>query len=363
MASSLCTPLISSGARGNEKAPDLPSGTRLEKLLDGLDVIWGLAPLSENEAILTLKSGKLFHVNFKTKAKTEISGLPKLSTSGQGGLLDIKTSPSFQKDGLIFFTYSKKTETGDTTALASARLNLSERKLELLRDLFVAKTDNSGGVHFGSRITFDDAGHLYFGVGDRGERDRAQSLSWHNGKIIRLNLDGSIPKDNPFVGMKESLPEIYSYGHRNPQGLIFVRQLGKLFNSEHGPRGGDEINEVKKGANYGWPIVTFGREYYGPRIGEGTTKAGIESPLKVYIPSIAPSSLVYYGSGPITEFSNSFVLGALVLEHINVVSLDGKQEKRFLKSLSRRIRQVALSPAGHLLFTTDSGEVFRISDR
>lgn len=342
-------------------APDLPEGTRVEKLMDGLDVVWGLEPLTEEEALVTLKNGKMFFINFSTKKRTQIEGVPAVSTRGQAGLLDVRLSPDFKKDQLIYFTYSKKIQSGDATALARARYIAGKNTLSDVTDLFVGKTDNSGGVHFGSRIAFDLKGHLFFGIGDRGERDRAQELSWHNGKIIRLKMDGSVPADNPFVSDKKALPEIYSLGHRNPQGLYYSQKDGKLYNCEHGPRGGDEINEVRKGANYGWPVITFGREYYGPKIGEGSAKAGMEQPLKVFVPSIAPSSLIKYESGRIKAFSDSFIQGALVLQHLNVVSADGKKESRYLESMSKRIRQVKESPAGNLFFTTDSGEIYKIS--
>ena len=342
---------------------DRPPDTRLEMLMDGFDVIWGLDMISERHAVVAVKSGQLYWVDLISKSRLPIAGLPKVSTKGQAGLLDVRFSPDYAKTQEVYFTYSKKTDRGDTTALARARYKGGEKTLSDVRDLFIGKTDNGGAVHFGSRITFDDVGHLFFGIGDRGERDRAQDLSWHNGKIIRLKLDGSVPKDNPFVASKNFLPEIYSYGHRNPQGLYFSKQDGKLFNSEHGPRGGDEINEVRKGLNYGWPVVTFGREYYGPKIGEGTSKPGIEAPLKVYVPSIAPSSIVLYESGKIKAFSKSFIQGALVLKHLNVVSADGKREIRYLESMSKRIRQVKETPEGNLIFSTDTGEIYRISPK
>ena len=180
-------------------------------------------------------------------------------------------------------------------------------------------------------------------------------------RIPYAHLDGTIPKDNPFVGRKGARPEIYSYGHRNPQGIYYSRKLKKLFNSEHGPRGGDEINEVKAGGNYGWPVITYGREYYGPKIGEGVRRDGMEQPLKYYVPSIAPSSLIIYESPKIKSLSGQFILGALVLEHVNVVSPDGKNESRYLKSLAKRIRQVRETPAGALLIGTDSGEIYRLA--
>lgn len=353
--------LASESMGQNITVKDLPPNTRIEKLIDGFDVIWGIELLSEDDALITVKNGKMFYLNFNKRIRMQIDGVPQVSTSGQAGLLDVRLSPDFKNDKQIYFTYAKKIETGDTTALARAQWILGEAKLKSVRELFVGKTDNGGSVHFGSRIAFDHAGHIFFGIGDRGERNRAQELNWHNGKIIRLKLDGSVPSDNPFVGVKNALPEIYSLGHRNPQGLFFSLKEGKLYNSEHGPRGGDEINEVKRGLNYGWPVITYGREYYGPKIGDGPAKPGMEQPFKVYVPSIAPSSLIKYESGKIKAFTNSFILGALVLEHLNVVSADGKVENRYLQSMSKRIRQVKESPAGHLLFTTDSGEIYRIS--
>ena len=342
-------------------APDLPKNSQLELVFAGKGVVWGIDSLSDTQILFTEKSGQLSVFETSRKSFISISGLPEVSTSGQGGLLDVRVAPSFQKDFRIYFTYSKKVENSATTALATAILDLKQKKLLNLRELFVGKTDNSGSVHFGSRIVFDGQGHLFFGIGDRGERDRAQDLAWHNGKIIRLNLDGTIPKDNPFVNRKGALPEIFSYGHRNPQGLYYSKRLQKLFNSEHGPRGGDEINEVQAGKNYGWPVITYGREYYGPKIGVGASQAGMEQPIKYYVPSIAPSSLIIYESKKIPALKDKFVLGALVLQHLNVVSLDGKTEKRYLENFNKRVRQVHETPSGSLLIGTDSGEIFRLS--
>ncbi len=345
----------------DNRSLDLPSQTKLEKVLVGRGVVWGLDSISETQILFTEKSGKMSVFDTSTKKVFAISGTPEISASGQGGLLDVRIAPSFQKDSRIYLTYSKKVETGATTALATAILDLKQKKLLGLKDLFVGKTDNGGSIHFGSRIVFDGQGHVLFGIGDRGERDRAQDLAWHNGKIIRLNLDGTTPKDNPFVNRKRALPEIFSYGHRNPQGLYYSSRLKKLFNSEHGPRGGDEINEVQAGKNYGWPVITFGREYHGPTIGVGVRQAGMEQPIKYFVPSIAPSSLIIYESKKIPALSGRFILGALALQHLNVVSLDGRSEKRFLKNFEKRIRQVHETPSGSLLIGADSGEIFRLS--
>lgn len=358
----LCCSLNSRmGNAKSDKAFDLPPQTKLEMVLTGRGVVWGIDSISENQILFTEKSGKMSVFEISTKKVFAISGTPEVSSSGQGGLLDVRIAPSFQKDSRIYLTYSKKVEAGATTALATAVLDLKQRKLLGLRDLFVGKTDNGGSVHFGSRIVFDGQGHVLFGIGDRGERDRAQDLAWHNGKIIRLNLDGTTPKDNPFVNRKGALAEIFSYGHRNPQGLYYSPRLKKLFNSEHGPRGGDEINEVQAGKNYGWPVITFGREYYGPKIGVGVRQAGMEQPIKYFVPSIAPSSLIIYESNKIPAMRGRFILGALALQHLNVVSLDGQSEKRYLEKLDKRIRQVHETPSGSLLIGTDSGEIFRLS--
>jgi glucose/arabinose dehydrogenase len=350
-----------SATANNSQALGLPEGTRLELLLAGRGVVWGIDSLSETRLLVAEKQGAISVFETSTKRLIPISGVPEVSTSGQGGLLDVKVGPSFKKDSRIFFTYSKKIETGVTTAFAVATLDLKSKKLSEVKDLFVGKTDNGGSIHFGSRIAFDGQGHVFLGIGDRGERDRAQELDWHNGKIIRLKLDGTIPKDNPFVSKKGALPEIYSYGHRNPQGLYYSTRLKKLFNSEHGPRGGDEVNEVKAGKNYGWPVITYGREYYGPKIGAGVSQIGMEQPIKYFVPSIAPSSLIVYESGKIQALKDRFILGALALQHLNVVTFDGKLEKRYLEKLEKRIRQVHETPSGTLLLGTDSGEIFRLS--
>jgi len=221
----------------------------------------------------------------------------------------------------------------------------------------VTDAGSNKGQHFGSRIAFDNDGHVFFAVGDRGRRENAQDLSNHAGKVMRLNLDGSVPADNPFIANEKALAQIWSYGHRNPQGLFFDSKTNKLWSSEHGPRGGDEINLIEKGKNYGWPVVSFGKEYWGPiDIGEGTEKAGMQAPSYVYIPSIAPSFLLIH--------NEKFFLGALVKQHLNVVSADdaGKlSEHRYLESLSQRVRSMAINSKGESFIGTDSGTLYRLT--
>lgn len=332
----------------------------LEKLADGFSLPWAVDVIKENTFLISEKGGSLIYLDLNNKVRKNISGLPKIHENGQGGFLDVKISPDFNQTKKVYFTYSKEVKDDSTTALAYAILDLKKFSLVDQKDIFIAKTSSDKGVHYGSRIAFDDK-HVFVTVGDRGIRDAAQDLQAHNGKVIRLNFDGTIPLDNPFVKNKSALPEIYSYGHRNPQGIVYVEGLKKVFVCEHGPRGGDEINEVKAGKNYGWPLVSYGREYWGPKISSSPTKKGIEDPLKYYVPSIAPSSLVYYGKGKLKQFNDKFLLGALKLTHINAVELNGKNEKRYFENLEKRIRHINLEKNGSIVFITDDGLLYRVN--
>ena len=227
-----------------------------------------------------------------------------------------------------------------------------------MNEIFVAKTASTKSVHFGSRLLVTNK-YVYMTMGDRGLRDTAQDLAFHTGKLIRINKDGSVPKDNPFINKENALPEIYSYGHETLKVCMF-KKTKEIFVNEHGPRGGDEINLIKKGANYGWPIITYGKEYWGPSIGEGYTKQGMEQPIKYFTPSIAPSSLACFESLKIPDLKNTFISGALVLRHLNVVSFDGKKESRFYEELDERFRSVKFSE-DTLYFATDSGKIYKIS--
>lgn len=326
-------------------------------------ILWGLAFISPREILVTEKLGRLIRLDLETQQSREIKGLPALHPQGQGGLLDVAVHPDFSKNRLIYLTYSfQNGKDSWTTRLSRARLD--DGQLTNSQILFTADIDSDEGVHFGSRIVFGRDGKIYFGVGDRGQRDRAQELSAHNGKIFRLNDDGSVPKENPFLNNPKARPEIWSYGHRNPQGMGVHPVTGELWSNEHGPRGGDEINRIQRGLNYGWPIVTYGREYWGPRIGEGATKPGIEAPVHQFTPSIAPSSLVIYSGKMFPAWKGDFFSGALVLEHLNRVVLkpDGTfvKEERLLRDLKERFRNVVEGPNGSLLVSTDSGRIYEL---
>ena len=338
-------------------------GLRLEQLFEGLGVPWGMTFLSPTELLVSERGGRVRLLDIERLTVSDIAGAPAVAVRGQGGLLDVAAGPDYASDGWIYFTYSKAVGSDAATTLSRARLE--QGRLVDWQELLVTEPATGGGRHFGSRIAFDDRGHVYFGVGDRGERQLAQDLGNHIGTIMRLKLDGSVPADNPFVGVPGARDEIWSYGHRNPQGLLFDRATGRLWSIEHGPRGGDEINLVRKGRNYGWPVVSHGKEYWGPiSIGEGTEKPGIEAPVKVYIPSIAPGSLLLYRGQAFPEWQGDLFAGALKLRHLNRVSLspvaEAAGEERLLEDFGARIRALAEGPDGWIYFSTDGGRILRL---
>ena len=336
---------------------------KVEEVYKTNDVVWGLCFLSPQEILFSEKQGRLSQMNLKTKKVTPVSGVPLVSPHGQGGLMDVQAHPQFEKTGLIYLTYSvKNNESSWTTRISRARLK--DYKLYDLQVLFTADIDSEAGEHFGSRIVFDRKGHIYFGIGDRGQRDLAQSLRHYNGKIIRLREDGSLPKDNPYVGDRSAKPEIFSLGHRNPQGMARHFDTGEIWSNEHGPRGGDEINRIGAGKNYGWPIITYGREYWGPKIGEGTEKVGLEQPFYQFTPSIAPSSLMIYSGKLFRDWKGSFFSSALALQHLNRLAFQGNKivkEEKLLTDLKERFRYVVEAPDGSIFVTTDSGKILRLS--
>lgn len=338
-------------------------GVRVEQLADGLGIPWGLTFLSADRLLISERSGNLRLLDTSKLSLTSISGAARVAARGQGGLLDVAAGPNYASDGWIYLTYSKPVDGSAATTLARARL--AENQLTDWQDLLVTDSGTDTGRHFGSRIAFDDAGHVFFGVGDRGERPQAQNLGNHIGSIMRLNLDGSVPADNPFVDKDGARAEIWSYGHRNPQGLLFDPVSRKLWSIEHGPRGGDEINLIQKGRNYGWPVVSHGKEYWGPiAVGEDTSKPGMENPRKVYIPSIAPGSLLLYRGQAFPEWRGDLFAGALKLRHLNRIQLSAAgeaiAEERLFEDLGERIRALALDPRGWMYLSTDSGRILRV---
>ena len=335
---------------------------KLEKLFSGYGVVWGLAFIDPDTMIITEREGNIHRLDLQNKTGTKLLNIPEIYAHRQGGILDVQISPDFKKDKWIYFTYVKKQNNKGVTVLARAKLQ--DDSFYDWEELLVTRSATNTGAHFGSRITFDKEGYIYFGIGDRGERTSAQDNQTHSGTIMRLHRDGSVPEDNPFVG-RDGLDEIYSYGHRNPQGLFYDHERDILFSSEHGPRGGDEINIIEKGKNYGWPIVSHGKEYGSSAdVGVAKSKKGMEDPIYIYTPSIAPGSLMIYSGKVFRQWKGDFFLGALVKTHLNKISLDENlkvtKEERLFEDLKQRIRNVAESPDGLIYFSTDDGDIYRI---
>jgi len=337
-------------------------GIRVEQLVTDLGIPWGMTFVGRQRLLVTERSGRLRLVDLQNRSVTLLPGLPEIVAEGQGGLLDVAIGPDFERDGWIYFTYSKPHRGEAATTLARARVE--DLRLVDWQDLLVTDSATSHRRHFGSRIAFDMQGHLFFGVGDRGERDEAQNLGNHIGSIIRLNLDGSVPADNPFLRDANVRDEIWSYGHRNPQGMAWDAANKRLWSIEHGPRGGDEINLILPGRNYGWPVISHGKEYWGPiSVGEGKSKPGMEDPYKVYIPSIAPGSLMFYNGKAFPEWRGNLFAGALKLRHLNRITLQSTRvigEERILEDLEERIRNVIEGPEGWIYYSTDNGRLLRI---
>lgn len=332
----------------------------LEKIYTLKGIPWGLTFLKKDLLLISIKEGDILLLNIKNKKIKNIKHNLNILHKAQGGLLDIKKSKNFKNDSFIYVTYAKNIN--NKAYLSLSRAKYSSSFLDF-KDIFVNK--DSSYKHFGSRITFDDKNHIFFSIGDSGHRLKAQDLSSYLGSILRLNIDGSIPKSNPFNLEKNALKGIYSYGHRNPQGLFFDNTRNILFSNEHGPRGGDEINIIKKGKNYGWPIVSYGKEYTSfSYVGKYRQKEGMENAIKVYIPSIAPSSLLVYSGKKLKEWKGSLFSTSLKSTHLNRIVLNKNlkviKEERLFKYLKQRIRHITEDQEGNIYFSTDKGNIYKI---
>ncbi|MEC8883998.1 MAG: PQQ-dependent sugar dehydrogenase [Bacteroidota bacterium] len=309
---------------------------------------WGMAFLPDGSLLITEKSGELIH--FINGEKITIAGVPEVYNRGQGGLLDIQLSPNYESDGFIYFTYSSTEGEAKGGNTALMRAQLSGNSFINQEVLYKATPNTTKGQHWGSRIVFDDAGHVFFTAGERGERDiNPQDITRDNGKVYRLNLDGSIPTDNPFVGTENAKEAIWSYGHRNPQGMIINPETNEIWVHEHGPRGGDEINVIKKGANYGWPVITYGINYSGTDITDITKKEGMEQPLYYWVPSIAPSGMAMVTSDAYPELKGNLLVGSLKFVYLEALYLDENnsvmKRERLLDGIGR-VRNVIQGPDG-----------------
>lgn len=317
-------------------------------LVKDLNNPWGFTFLPDGSMIINEKDGRIIH--FKNEKKTEIKNPPQVYLRGQGGLLDIELHPNYKENGWIYFSFasSEGDDEGGNTSIMRAKIkNDSLVNKEIL---YKAVPNTTKGQHFGSRIVFKD-GYLFFSIGERGERDiNPQDLTKDGGKIYRLNDDGSIPKDNPFVDTKNAKTAIWSYGHRNPQGMKINPFTNEIWSHEHGPRGGDEVNIIKKGANYGWPVITYGTNYSGTTITNQTKKEGMEQPLHYWDPSIAPSGMAFINSNKYGDWKGSLLVGSLKFQYLDLCTLkDGKvvKEQRLLDGLGR-VRSVEQGPDGYI---------------
>ena len=332
----------------------------IEVVSKDLNRPWGMAEVAPGKLLISSITGQFSLFDTQTKALTPIKGAPEVRVSGQGGLLDVAVPPEYKPGDWIYFTYSKPVGDDGATTLGRAKLDLKTNSLTNWQDLLVTQSVSSKSHHYGSRIAFLP-GYVFFTVGDRGTRESAQDRSSHNGSVIRLNRDGSVPEDNPFVGVKGVLPEIWSYGHRNPQGLA-VDSEGRLWEIEHGPRGGDEINLIQPGLNYGWPEVSHGKEYWNPMSVGVESMEGMEPAKKVYVPSIAPGSLISV-KGDKYGWQGDLLAGALALRHLNRIEMDKDQavgEARYFEAEDQRIRALLEDHEGTLWLATDNGELWRL---
>ena len=336
---------------------------RVEKMAGNIETPWGLAFLPGGAFLVTERGGALYHFD-AGRRRTKISGVPQVYAWGQGGLMDVAAARDFPETREIFLTYSKPhPRGGGGTALAVARLSADNRKLEKLREIFEMAAPSRGGRHFGSRVVEAADGTLFLTLGERGDPDKSQDLSLHHGKVIRIRRDGSVPKDNPFVGRAGARPEIWSFGHRNPQGAA-LDAAGALWAVEHGARGGDEINRVRKGRNYGWPVISYGRHYWGGKIGVGVAKEGMEQPAYYWDPSIAPCGMAIYSGKLWPAWRGHFFVSSLKFDHISRLDPKGgfREVERLAFPETGRVRDVIESPDGALWFLSEEREaVYRIT--
>ncbi len=334
------------------------------QVTDRLEHPWSIAFISATHWLVTERPGRLRRVVDGKLQEAPITGLPEIAAVGQGGLLDVVLHPDFAENKWVYLSYSAKRLGSYGTEVARGKL--VDNKLEDTEIIFKALPKVRGGRHFGSRLAFDSEGFLYISLGDRGLKNSAQELDQHSGSLIRLHDDGSVPADNPFVGDPSRRPEIFSYGHRNVQGMVFDSLTDTLWTQEHGPQGGDELNKIEPGANYGWPVITYGANYgTGTRIGEGTEKDGMQQPSTFWDPSIAPSGLEIVSSSEFDEWSGNLLVGALKFQLIARLELvDGKvvHEERLFRRKFGRIRDVREAPDGLIYFLTDeeNGKIYRM---
>jgi glucose/arabinose dehydrogenase len=334
---------------------------RIETVVQNLSNPWGMTWLPDGSMLITEKNGALIH--FKEGEKIEIKNVPEVYDRGQGGLLDIELHPNYQADGWIYMTYSSSEGDGDGGNTALIRAKLNDGSLSSIEKLYKAEPNTTRGQHFGSRIEFDREGYLYFSIGERGDRDvNPQDITRDGGKIYRLHDDGSIPADNPFIGQSNAKKAIFTYGNRNPQGMAIHPVTGKIWIHEHGPKGGDEINIVKKGANYGWPVVSYGVNYSGSKFTNETTRPDMEDPIYYWVPSIAPCGMTFVTGDVYPEWKGHLLVGSLKFNYVELVKLDGEKvigREKIAEDVGR-VRNVKLGPDGYIYIGLEGRGIVKI---
>lgn len=333
----------------------------MELVFENEGIIWGLEFLNDNSILATLKSGSIIH--FKDGVKKELKGVPEIYLRGQGGLLDIAIHPNFEKNKFIYLSYASEDIEGKGGNTTISRAILNGDTLEELEVLYKGTPDSRKGQHFGGRMEFDNENYLFFSIGDRGNRNvNPQDITIDGGKIYRIKDDGTIPKDNPFYNDGNAKKAIYSYGHRNPQGMFKHPVSGKIWTNEHGPRGGDEINIIEKGKNYGWPKITYGINYSGTTITKNKSLPNMEQPLYYWIPSIAPSSFEYISSEIYPDWKGSLLAGALVFKYIERIVLEDDivvSRSKIAENLGRP-RDIKQGPDGYIYVSIENKGVYKI---
>ncbi|SNZ00410.1 PQQ-dependent sugar dehydrogenase [Flagellimonas pacifica] len=355
--------LTSSCAQNKDNSINLPKTIDFtaEEVVSDIQNPWGMVFIPGGGMLITEKAGKLLH--FKEGKTTEIDGLPNIYVRGQGGLLDIELHPDYNNNGWLYISYSSNDDGGKGGNTTIMRAKLSNNKLVEKKVLYKALPNTTKGQHFGSRLEFDNEGYLFFSVGDRGNRDvNPQDITKDGGKIYRLHDDGQIPKDNPFVNKSGAKTAIYSYGHRNPQGITLHPKTGKLWEHEHGPRGGDEINIVGKKKNYGWPIITYGINYSGTKITDETSKSGMEQPIYQWTPSIGPSGMTFVSSNKYPKWKGNLLVGSLAFQYLERLVIENNKvtyREKLLDGMGR-VRNVRQAPDGFIYVGIEGKGVYKL---
>lgn len=362
--------MLSACANSQLESPPIstnPNNSNYELVTVTSDIIipWGMVWLNDKDLLVTDRDGELRLISQGQLVEQTIAGIPKVDARNQGGLLDIEKHPDYANNGWLYLSYSgfEGDEEGSNTSIMRAKFDKANMALSDIELIFEASPNTTNPRHFGSRLEFDDEGYLYFSIGDRGERDvNPQRLDRDAGKVHRINADGSIPSDNPFVGRADANPSIYSYGHRNPQGMAKHPVSGDIWTHEHGPRGGDEINRVEKSMNYGWPVISYGINYSGTSFTDLTDKEGMTQPNWQWTPSIAPSGMAFVQSERYPDFKGHMLVGSLKFSYVVLVEMDGNNIKGHSSLFDGvgRVRSMSFSPDGYLYLGIDGKGILKV---